>query len=191
MYQSAIICVPSGLIDGRTMLMTLSRLRIASSSVRVEAVVDELGRGLRRRDLGRVQREALDGDRLAVGDELLDLGLGQPARIGEPRVDLAELLEPGEVGRRRDEEGDEGPALARLAELDQLDAVRALREQLVVPRAACPSWRASDRRPSGSRRISPAIGSAAGACARSERLCGSGRRLQAAQQHGTDTVKRI
>ena len=35
MYQSAIICVPSGLIDGMTMLITLSRMRAASSSVRV------------------------------------------------------------------------------------------------------------------------------------------------------------
>jgi hypothetical protein len=35
MYQSAIICVPSGLIDGSTMLMTFSSVRIASASVRV------------------------------------------------------------------------------------------------------------------------------------------------------------
>jgi hypothetical protein len=34
MYQFAIICVPSGLIDGITMLMTLSSARAASASVR-------------------------------------------------------------------------------------------------------------------------------------------------------------
>ena len=35
MYQSAIICVPSGLIEGTTMLITLSSIRCDSSSVRV------------------------------------------------------------------------------------------------------------------------------------------------------------
>ena len=97
-----------------------------------EAVVDELGCRLRCRHLARVQREGLDDDRLALGDELLRLGLGQSARIGQPRVDLLVVIELGEVGRRRDEERDVRPALARLAELDEPHLVRRLRQHLVV-----------------------------------------------------------
>ncbi len=132
MYQSAIICVPSGLIDGRTMLITLIQVAHRLAVGARETVVDELRRGLRGGHFRRVQGEALDGHGFAVGDQLPDVGLGKPPRIREARVDLAVLVEPGEVGRRRNEERNERPALARLAELDQLHAIGRLRERLVV-----------------------------------------------------------
>ena len=84
MYQSAIICVPSGLIDGSTMLITLSRIAHRLFVGAGQAVVDELGGRLRRRHFGRVQREALDRDGLAVGDSFFTSASGHAARIGEP-----------------------------------------------------------------------------------------------------------
>ena len=82
---------------------------------------------------------------------------GQAARIGEPRVQLPKLFQLREVGGRRDEERDVRPPLARLAELDELDAVGAPWRATGSTRAACPSWQACDRRPSGSRRISQGL----------------------------------
>ena len=122
----------------------------------VQAVVDELGRGLRRRHFARVQRERLDDDGAGLGHDLACLGLREPARVGQARVELLELIELGQVGRRRDEERQIRTALARLPELHQLHLVGALREQLVGTRAACPSSRACGRPPSGSRRTAPA-----------------------------------
>ena len=53
-----------------------------------DAVVDELGGGLRRRNLARMQRKGLDDDGTTFGHELPRLALGEPARIRETRVDL-------------------------------------------------------------------------------------------------------
>ena len=133
MYQSATICVPSGLIDGSTMLITLSRIAHRLLVGARQAVVDELGGRLRRRDFGRMQREALDGDRLAFGDELPAL---------RPRGSRADRPAARSIWRYCSSfarlAGDEmksamyGRPSLDLAELDQLHAVRALGEQLVV-----------------------------------------------------------
>ena len=100
-----------------------------------------------------------------------------------------QLIELREVGRRRDEEREVGPALARLAELDEPHLVRALGERPGSTRAACPSWRACDRRPSGSRRTAPAT--AAPAVAPGPRRYGYRRPIPAAEaRRGPEQVER-
>ncbi len=114
------------------MLMTLSRIALGFLVGPVQAVVDELGRGLRRRHLARVQRERLDDDGAGLGRDLARLGLREPARVGQARVELPVVIELGQVGWRRDEERQIRTPLTRLPELHELHLVGALGELLVV-----------------------------------------------------------
>ena len=98
----------------------------------------------------------LNDDGAGFGDELLRLGLGQAARIREPGVQLAEPIELGEIGRRRDEERDVRPAFARSSRARRASCCSPSSRASGSTRAACPSWPACGRRPSGSRRTAPA-----------------------------------
>ena len=86
-------------------------------------VVKEAQRGERAPDLCRVDRERHRHDRAAVLDEPAGLRVGEPARIGDPRVRLADLLEPRVVRLGRDGDHHEGTTLRGLADLLDLDPV--------------------------------------------------------------------
>ena len=84
------------------------------------------------RDLGRVNRGVDQIERLALGGELLRFGVRQPARIGQPPVDLDQPIELRQVLRRADTQQRVRVPHRRLAELLVLHAVCRLCDQLEV-----------------------------------------------------------
>ena len=97
-----------------------------------EALVQVLGGGLGRGDLTRMQRETLHDHGAAVRDELPHVRLRQAARIRQPGVGPPEALEPGEIGRRRDEKREKRLPLGGRTQFHHLHPVGALLEQPVV-----------------------------------------------------------
>ena len=64
-----------------------------------DAVVDELSRRLRRRNLARVEGKGLDDHRLAFRGQLASFGFAQSSWVSQPRVDLLVVIELAEIGR--------------------------------------------------------------------------------------------
>ena len=77
--------------------------------------VRKFHRGLRRRDLGRVDAVVVGDDGLAGGDQFRRLFIGKAARVGEAQVRLADGLEVGHVLLGGDHHREEGLAERRLA----------------------------------------------------------------------------
>ena len=73
-----------------------------------QQIVGELRRHLRAADFARVHAHRHQCERLARGSNLPDLRLGDPARVAQLQVVLPELFEVLLVGRRRDDQQQEG-----------------------------------------------------------------------------------
>ncbi len=95
-------------------------------------VVGQLDGHLRAADLGGVQAHRLADDRLALGDELPDVGLGEPARVADLQVDLAQAIELREIGRRGNDDEQEPVAHGARPHVDHLDPVALGLKLLVV-----------------------------------------------------------
>lgn len=99
----------------------------------VREPVEDVGDDLRRADLGGVDGRLQQVDRPALRGEFPGLRLGQPARVGEPPVDLLDPVELGQVGRRADGEHRERLPGGRLADLLVEHPLGPVGDELVVP----------------------------------------------------------
>ena len=104
MYHFATMFWPSGLIDGHSIRITLSKIGLIFGIVRVrQEVVRELQSVLAARNLGRVQPAVDVDERLSLLSKTMRLGIGQPVGMRETLRDLAILLDVGQVLRARHE----------------------------------------------------------------------------------------
>ena len=94
--------------------------------------VRDLDQRLRVADFRRVDRAVDEVERAPFLRQPLRLGLGQPARIGQPPVDLDEPVQLRQVLRRADRRQHVRIPHRRLAALLELDAIGRLRQVLEV-----------------------------------------------------------
>ena len=104
-----------------------------------EQVVDQLGRHLGAADLGGVEAHRLADHRLALRDQRIDLGLVEPLRVEEPVVHFSQLLELGQVLRRRHHDQEERVVVGGRPHVGDHDLVALLGEQFVVLDDGVPS----------------------------------------------------
>ncbi len=108
------------------MKMTLSRMRLRLFVLAGQQVVGQFGRHLRAADFGGMHAHGLHHHRLAFVRQRVGLRLGEPARVADAEVDLAQPVELGEVGGRGDDHHQERVALGSGPHVDDLHPAAAL-----------------------------------------------------------------
>lgn len=95
-------------------------------------LISVLGRRLRRGDFRRVQPERLAHHGFSVGDQPLDLGFREAARVCQPLIHLANRLEVPVVLGRRDDDEQIGMTFGGRPEIDDPDPLALPVEQSEV-----------------------------------------------------------